>query len=1243
MKKIVTNFVIIILALSCLMTATAQSTLWTTSSAGGSCSLGNILEFNQQTNAVTDQFNFSFVDGLQYFGGLLQASNGKFYGVSFVGGYNNVGALYEYDNSANTYTKKFDMVTATGSKCTGSLIQASDGKLYGVTTLGGANNKGVLFQYDITTNTYTDKVDLDASSGWGVGNQLIQASDGYLYGTGYFGGTNNAGTLFRYDISSNTFTKLFDMTTATGNGPYGSLIQASNGKIYGTTRFGGANSVGVIFEYNITTNTYTDKIDLASSTGNDPQWNMIQAGDGNLYGTTRAGGTNSNGVIFQYNPTTNTYTDKYNFDNTHGSTPNSLVQTSNGVLYGTTNAGGTSSLGVLFQYNYTTNTYTVEINLNTPGAVNISSSTILATDGKLYGNSSFGGSASSGLIYQYDIGTNTLVTKYSTRRNPDGASPNCSLTQVSSGNLYGITMTGGANNKGVIFQYDVPTHTFTNKLDLTSANGSSAQNKMVLAGDGNLYGMTYGGGANAFGIIYQYNITNNTYTDVHDFVNNTGMLGIGGMVLANNNKLYGMTSFGGANGNGVLFEYDYTTSSYTKKYDLSSSSGNNSQGTMLLASDGKLYGVNKSGGAHTVGTLFSYDVTSNTYTKLYDFDFNNSGGYQPYSSLIQASNGLLYGTTLSGGANGAGIIFQYNITTNTFTSDFDMDDATGRFQTGDIIQAADGYIYGITQVGGAHNSGVIWKFDPTNNAYTDVHDVVFSEAHSPINSGFVEVLNQNTITTGSLATSYCAGASVSVSYTALGTFTGGNTFTAELSDANGSFSSPTTIGTLAATASGTISCVLPGTASGTGYRIRVKASSPAVNGTDNGVNFTINSNPNPTISVTETTGSVANDGIICLGGSASLNAGAFSTYLWSNSASIQTISVSPTTTTAYSVTVTNASGCSAVTNQTITVNTNPSASSSAGTIACYNGNTSITVSATGGTSPYTGTGVYSSLNAATYSYTVTDNNGCKSATTQVLTQPSANTFTTVATNNTACGAGTQGSIAITATGGTGTKVYSKDNGSTYQGASLMSALADGSYPIRTRDANGCTSSASNITIATSPSITYNPTVVNPTPCLTGTNGKITVIASGGSGFFNYSKNGGTTYQSSNVFTLLTHGTYSIRVKDVLGCLSSVASVVVGPACRDEVTTRYDAYSTALFSIYPNPASSEATLVFASNSEENRTLKIVDVLGNTVLNSTVSCTIGDNQVQLNIASLSRGIYLVLLQNNEGMMQQKIVLE
>ncbi len=180
------------------------------------------------------------------------------------------------------------------------------------------------------------------------------------------------------------------------------------------------------------------------------------------------------------------------------------------------------------------------------------------------------------------------------------------------------------------------------------------------------------------------------------------------------------------------------------------------------------------------------------------------------------------------------------------------------------------------------------------------------------------------LATGAItATTYCSNttASISVPFTVSGTVNAGNVYTAQLSNSAGSFASPTAIGTLASSATGslTISATIPsGLPAGTGYRIRVDASSPAATGTDNGTNLSVS--PPPTVGIT----SVPANGVICNGNTASLTASGGTSFLWSPAGSLssstnQNVTASPASTQMYTLTGTDANGCSNSATFTVTV------------------------------------------------------------------------------------------------------------------------------------------------------------------------------------------------------------------------------------------------------------------------------------------------------------------------------------
>ena len=183
---------------------------------------------------------------------------------------------------------------------------------------GGSNGLGVIFSFDPSSSTYTKLKDFDGNNGANPYGSLLQASDGKLYGMTHEGGAN--GVIFSFDPSSSTFTKLKDFDSTNGANPYGSLMQASDGKLYGMTPGGGSNNAGVIFSFDPSSSTYTKLKDFDGTNGSSPVGSLMQASDHKLYGMTSGGGSNNTGVIFSFDPSSSTYTKLKDFDNILGET-----------------------------------------------------------------------------------------------------------------------------------------------------------------------------------------------------------------------------------------------------------------------------------------------------------------------------------------------------------------------------------------------------------------------------------------------------------------------------------------------------------------------------------------------------------------------------------------------------------------------------------------------------------------------------------------------------------------------------------------------------------------------------------------------------------------------------------------------------------------------------------------------------------------------------------------------------------
>jgi uncharacterized repeat protein (TIGR03803 family) len=294
---------------------------------------------------------------------LIQATNGDLYGTTFCGGTGAVygcnagaGTVFDIPLGGGTLTTLYSFCSLTdcadGASPTAALTQANNGDLYGVTRYGAGY--GSIFDIAPGGGTLTTLVGLDSTDGNEPNAGLVQASNGYLYGTVSLGGANDNGTLYRMTPSGQLVT-VYNFCSlsncADGNFPEAMLIQASNGDLYGTTYYGGANNgAGTVFKITpsgalTTVYSFCSLTDCAD--GYNPTAGLIQATDGNFYGTTYSGGAHSGGTIFKLTPG-GTLTTLYSFCSqtscADGLNPNAgLIQATNGVFYGTTENGGIGS------------------------------------------------------------------------------------------------------------------------------------------------------------------------------------------------------------------------------------------------------------------------------------------------------------------------------------------------------------------------------------------------------------------------------------------------------------------------------------------------------------------------------------------------------------------------------------------------------------------------------------------------------------------------------------------------------------------------------------------------------------------------------------------------------------------------------------------------------------------------------------------------------------------------------------
>jgi len=296
MRLILRIILLSIVALGSLqITAIAQNAeLWGVTSMGGAYGAGTIFktDVNGDNHQVQLSFSVENKGDTPYYLKLCEGNDGLLYGMTLSGGNSGLGVLFAFDPTTESYTTKVHFNAQKGAKPYGSLMLASNGKLYGMTSVGGEFDVGVLFEFDPTSNTYTKKVDFDASKGRYPRGALIEIANGKLYGMTTGSEILDGDVLFEYDLTLNSYSKKVDFDGASlGAYPQGSLIRANNGKLYGLTRKGGAADKGVIFEFDPETDQYTKILDFnGEDFGSSPNGSLMQASNGKLYGMAQQGG-----------------------------------------------------------------------------------------------------------------------------------------------------------------------------------------------------------------------------------------------------------------------------------------------------------------------------------------------------------------------------------------------------------------------------------------------------------------------------------------------------------------------------------------------------------------------------------------------------------------------------------------------------------------------------------------------------------------------------------------------------------------------------------------------------------------------------------------------------------------------------------------------------------------------------------------------------------------------------------------
>jgi uncharacterized repeat protein (TIGR03803 family) len=449
----------------------------------------------------TNLFDFDGTDGQnpQYVY-LVQGTDGQLYGTAQTGGDNGAGTLYKITTSG-TFTQLYTFCSQTncadGANPYGGLVLAPNGNFYGTASDWGLDTEGACDTgiygcgtiFEITpAGVLTVLHTFSGPDGFSPYANMTLGSDGNLYGTTLFGGANlnapgcsgiGCGTVFKI-TPQGKFTSLYSFANGSdGANPIGRLFQGNNGNFYGTT------IQGTVFEITPGGKLTTLYSFTGGSDGAGPYGGVVQAANGTIYGTTAGGGANSYGTLFKL--VGKKLTTLYNFCSlpncADGNYPyGGLIQASDGNFYGTTNGGGLSA-GTAFEF-------IPPATLNTlysfcsqaqcsDGALPYGGGLLQATDGNFYGTTWQGGISNAlGTIFRISNGLGPFVQSVasSAKVGVEVTILGTNLTGATAVSFNGTAATFKVNSRGTAITTSVPAGATTGPINVVTPNGTLASN-----------------------------------------------------------------------------------------------------------------------------------------------------------------------------------------------------------------------------------------------------------------------------------------------------------------------------------------------------------------------------------------------------------------------------------------------------------------------------------------------------------------------------------------------------------------------------------------------------------------------------------------------------------------------------------------------------------------------------------------------------------------------------------------------
>jgi uncharacterized repeat protein (TIGR03803 family) len=495
------------------------------------------------------------------------------------------------------------LTASQGSGLRGPLVLGAGGLLYGLAVGGPPGSLGAVFRV-ATNGTGFSLLHSFVDPGHPRGLQL--ASDGRLYGI-----TAGPAGLFSLatDGSGFAFQPLEGWTDDATT-----LVEGPDGALYGTFPSFGRRFEGRLYRIEKDGSNYVPLHDFGSPEGYSLARGVLaQDAAGNLYGTALSEGPEIEGTVFKI-ASDGSHTTLHGFDYPDGYPPVGVVLGSDGLLYGVAQAGGTWNYGTAFR---------------------------LGTDGQGFLP-----------IFTFDDFSQST-----------GNTPLGNMVEGPDGRLYGTTTRGGGNGGvggGTVFRIERDGTDFTvlyrYQREFTDSSWE-ATGRLLFGHDGRLYGTAQFGPADGRGFVFAMHMDGTGFTVLKAFEEGPGgAYPNAGLVQAPDGTLYGVNQLGGLDDNGTVFSLRPDGSDFRVLHAFDGEDGATPRGDLLFAGNGYLYGTTAKGGAHGLGTVFCLRIATGFHRTLHEFD--GETGVQPWGGLTLTPGGVAWGTTVSGGPLGGGVVFR---------------------------------------------------------------------------------------------------------------------------------------------------------------------------------------------------------------------------------------------------------------------------------------------------------------------------------------------------------------------------------------------------------------------------------------------------------------------------------------------------------------------------------------------------------------------------------------------------------